>query len=90
MAVCEGISSGPSYDTLTEGTVRGAISFVSKTFRENDRHNPAKDEVGMLGRVLSRQYMAFKNSDPNPSQQEAIPICVMDGKQQRLNGPQEN
>ena len=34
MAVREGRSPGPSYDTLAEGTVTGAISFVSQTFRE--------------------------------------------------------
>ena len=77
MAVCEGGFSGPSYDTLAEGTVRGAISFFSQTFRENDRPNPTKDEDGELGRVLSRQYRAIKNSEPNPAQQKAIPICVV-------------
>ena len=77
MAVREGRFSGPSYDTLAEGTVRGAISFVSQTFRENDGQNPTKDDDGELGRALSRQYRAFKNSDPNPAQQKAIPICVV-------------
>ena len=78
MAVCEGGFSGPSYDTLAEGTVRGAISFVSHTFRKNDRPNPTKEEDGDLGRFLSRQYRAFKSNDPNPAQQKAIPICVVD------------
>ena len=77
MDVREGRFSGPSYDTLAEGTVRGAISFVSQTYRENDRPNPTKDKDGKLGRVLSRQYRAFKNSDPNPAQQKATPICVV-------------
>ena len=77
MAVREGRFSGPSYDTLAEGIVRGAISFVSQTFRENDRPNPTKDEDGKLGRVLSRLYRAFKNGDPNPTQQKAIPICIV-------------
>ena len=75
IAVREGRFSGPSYDTLAEGTVRGAISFVSQTFRENDNPNPTKDEDGELGRVLFRKYRDFNNSDPNPAQQKAIPIC---------------
>ena len=54
MALREGRFSGSSYDTLAEGTVRGAISLVSQTFRQNDRPNPTKDEDGELGRVLSR------------------------------------
>ena len=77
MSVREGRFSGPSYDTLTKDTVRGAISFVSQTFRENDSPNPTKDKDGELGRFLSRKYRAFKNSDPNPAQQKAIPICVI-------------
>ena len=77
MAVREGEFSGPAYDTLAEGTVRGTISYVSQTFRENDKPNPTRDEDGELGRLLSRQYRAFKNSDPNPEQQKAIPVCVI-------------
>ena len=46
VAVREGRFSGPSYDTLAEVTVRGDISFVSQTFRENDRPNPTKYEDG--------------------------------------------
>ena len=94
MAVHEGRFSGPSYDTLAEGKVRGAISFVSQIFRENDRPNPTKDEDGDFGRVISRQYRAFKKSDPNPAQQnpsQSVPLLKSSKrKQQRLNGPQAN
>jgi len=65
------------YASLAETTVRGAISYVSQTFRENDRPNPTKDEDNELGRLLSRLYRAFKNSDPNPAQQKALPIGVL-------------
>ena len=78
MALREGRFSGPSHGTLVEITIRGAISYVSQTFRENDRPNPTKDEDGELGRVLSRQYRAYKNINPNPKQQKAIPICIVD------------
>ena len=77
MALCEGRFLGPSHGTLVESTIRGAISYVSETFRGNYRPNPTKDEDGELGRVLSRQYRAYKKSDPNPKQQKAIPICVV-------------
>ena len=40
MAIREGIFLGPSHGTLVESTIRGAISYVSQTFRENDRPNP--------------------------------------------------
>ena len=68
--------SGPAYDTLAEGTVRGAVSFVASSFRENDRSNPTKDEDGELGRILSQQYRAFRNADPNPVQQKCVPVCI--------------
>ena len=77
MAVREGRFSGKSYATLAEGTVRGAVSYVTQTFRENNQLNPTKDEDGELGRILSRQYRAYKNFDTSPTQQKTIPICVV-------------
>ena len=77
MAMRGGRFSGPAYDTLVEGTMRGAVSYVAQTFRDNDRPNPMKDEDGELGRLLSRLYRAFKNGDPNPVQQKVLPACVL-------------
>ena len=77
MALRGGRFSGQAYDTLAEGTVRSAISYVAQTFRDNDRPNPTKDEDGELGRLLSRLYRSFKNDDPNPIQQKALPACVL-------------
>jgi hypothetical protein len=77
MALCEARFSGPAYDKMAESTIRGAISFVASTFRENGRSNPTKDQDGKLSRLLSRQYRAFKNDDPSPAQQKAIPICIV-------------
>ena len=77
MALRGGRFSGQAYDTLAEGTVRGAISYVAQTFRDNDRPNPTKDEDGELGRLLSRLYRSFRNDDPNPVQQKALPACVL-------------
>ena len=95
MAVHEGGFSGPSYDTLTESIVRGAISFVLQTFRENERQNSTKDKDGDLGRVLS-----LGNTGPSrtvtqiqhikkPSQSESWPKSSK-RKKQRLNGLQIN
>ena len=69
--------SGPYHGTLVEIIIQGAISYVLQTFRENYRPNPTKDEDGELGRFLSRQYRAYKSSDPNPKQQKSTPICVV-------------
>ena len=77
MALREGRYSRPSDGTLAEGTIRSAISYVSSSFRENDRPNPTKDEDGDLGRVLSRLFRAFRNRDPNPVQQKALPAQVL-------------
>ena len=77
MALREGRFSRKPHDTLAEGTVRGAISYVAQTFRENDRPNPTRDNDGKLGQLLSRQYKAFKNKDPKPKQQKALPIGVL-------------
>ena len=78
MALRCGRFSSAAYDTLAEGTVRNAITYVAAAFRENDMPNPTKDEDGVLGRILQQQFRAFKNEDPNPIQQKAIPICVLE------------
>ena len=77
MALREGRFSRPSHGTLVESTIRGAISYVSQTFRENCQPNPTKDKDSELGIFLSRQYRAYKNSNPNPKQEKAIFICVV-------------
>ena len=56
---------GPAYDTLTESTVRGTVSYVSHTLKKNDRPTPTNDKDVKLRRLLSRQYRAFKNTVPN-------------------------
>lgn len=77
MALREGRFSGHAYDTLAEGTIRNTISFVASSFRDNDRPNPTRDEDGELGRLLSRLFRAFRNGDPNPKQQKALPLGVL-------------
>ena len=59
-------------DPLAESTIRGTISFISLSFRDNARVNPTKDEDGELRRVLSRLFRAFRNNDPNSKQHKAL------------------
>ena len=77
MAMREARFSGPAYDSLVESTIRNTISFVASSFRENDRPNPTKDEDGELARLLSHLFRAFRNKDPAPEQQKALPIIVL-------------
>ncbi|KAL7467246.1 hypothetical protein ACHAXS_007491 [Conticribra weissflogii] len=77
MALRSGRFSGPTHDSLAESTIRNTISFVASSFREQDRPNPTRDEDGELSRLLSQQFRAFKNNDPNPTQQKALPIGVL-------------
>ena len=68
MALGGGQFLGPAYDSLVEGTIQSAISYVSLGLRENDKPNPTKDEDGDLGRLLSRLFQVSRNTDPNPIQ----------------------
>ena len=77
MALREGRFSGPSHGTLVESTVKSSVGYVAQTFRDHDQPNPTHDEDHQLGRLLSRQYRAFKNKDPPPKQQKALPIGVL-------------
>ena len=69
--------SRQTHGHLANGTVRGTISYVSLSFRDNDRVNPTKDEDMELGRVLSRLFKAFCNKDTNPKPQKALPAQVL-------------
>ena len=77
MAVRDGQFSKQDDVTLAEGTVRGTVGYVAATFKDYDRGNPTKDEDGDLGRLLQRQYRAYRNEDPNKKQQKALPIGVL-------------
>ena len=73
MALREGRFSGPSHGTLVESTVKSAVGYVAQTFRDNDHPNPTHDEDHQLGRLLSRQYRAFRNKDPHQSNKKHYP-----------------
>lgn len=77
MAMRQARFSGPAYDQLAEGTIRGTISNVCSTFRDSGRLNPTKDDDGQLSFILSRLFRAFRNEDPNEVQQKAVPPCVV-------------
>ena len=77
MALREGRFLGPSHGTLVESTIKSSLGYVAQTFRDNDQPNPTHDEDHQLGRLLSRQYRPFKNKDPPPKQQKALPIGVL-------------
>jgi hypothetical protein len=78
MAVREGRFSGERYEVLVEGTVRGAVSHVVQAFRAAGRQNPTKDDDNELSILLSRQYRAYKNDDPQQKQQKALPFIVLE------------
>ena len=50
---------------------------MASSFRDNDCSNPTLDEDGNLGRLLSHQFRAFKNKDPAPKQQKALPSIAL-------------
>ena len=77
MAMRQARFSGPAYDKLAEGTIRGTISNVCSSFRDSGRLNPTKDDDGQLSFILSRLFRAFRNEDPNEVQQKAVPPCVV-------------
>ena len=77
MAMREGRFSRQSHGPLADSTIRGTISYIFSSFRDNDRRNTTKDEAGDLGTVLSRLFRVFRNKDPNPKQQKALPAQVL-------------
>ena len=84
VAMREGRFSG-DYGTLAEGTVRGSISYVVSSFRENGRPNPTKDEDMELGFLLHRLFRTFKSEDPKVEHQKAVPLSVISELWKRQN-----
>jgi hypothetical protein len=76
MALCEGRFLQPCDAPLASGT-GGAISHVAATFRSHGYPNLSHDKHGNLDWNLSRQYRAYKISDPKKNQQKAILFSVL-------------
>ncbi len=51
---------------------------VVQAFRTAGRQNPTKDDDHELSILLSRQFRAYKNEDPQQKQQKALPFIVLD------------
>ena len=69
--------SKPSISRLGEDSVRNSVDHVAQTFRDNQLPDPRLDPDGKPSRLLSAQYKAYKNQDPPPKQQKALPGCVL-------------
>ena len=78
MAVREGRFLLDRHEVLVEGTVRVAVSQVVQAFWTAGRQNPTKDDDHKLSILLSRQFRAYKNDDPQQKQQKALPFIVLD------------
>jgi hypothetical protein len=62
---------------LACGTVKRTINNVAAAFRSHGHTNPARDRDGNLDWNLSRQYRAYKSSDPKEIQQKAVLLGVI-------------
>ena len=69
--------SKPSISRLGEDSVRNSIDHVAQTFRDQQLPDPRLDPDGKPSRLLSTQYKAYRNQDPPPRQQKALPGCVL-------------
>ena len=78
MAVREGQFLRDCHEVLVEGTVRGAVSHVVQAFHTAGRQNPTKDDDHKLSILLSWQFQAYKNNDPQQKQQKALLFIVLD------------
>ncbi len=65
--------STTTYDILALGTVQNTISDISATFRENhEQQNPTKDNYLQLRFIISRQFWAYKNTNPKGMVQACV------------------
>ena len=57
-------------------TVGSTISDLVQAFRANLRPDPTRDATGEKAAILTRQIKAYKNSNPPPNHQAALPLIV--------------
>ena len=57
-------------------SVEATINNVSTTFREHSLRNPTLDDDGAKSIIISRQMKGYKNTDPAPKNQIALPFSV--------------
>ena len=62
---------------LAEGTVCHTIDNVAQTFREGHQRDPRLDIDGRPSRLLQQQLRGYKNADPPPKHQKALPVCIL-------------
>ena len=74
MAMRERRFSRKSDGPLAEGTVRGTISFVSSSFRDNGKANPTKDEDGDLTRVYQDSTELSETKIQIPNNKKPSPL----------------
>ena len=61
---------------LTGNTVKATVTHVRATFRSHFRPDPSLDADGKPSLFLQRQLRGYKDSDPMPNQQRALPLLV--------------
>ena len=66
-------AKGPA---VVSDTVRAAIDAVAATYRVNHHRSPCHDAAGRLAYVLQRQLKGYKNADPSPTPQKALPPSI--------------
>ena len=62
---------------LGEDSVRNAVDHVAQTFRDRQYPDPRLDPDGKPSRLLSTQYKGYRNEDPHPKQQKALPASIL-------------
>ena len=60
---------------LRASTVSSAVSDIRTAFRSNFRDDPGI-ESGKMAIILKRQLDGYKNEDPSPNHQKALPVRI--------------
>jgi hypothetical protein len=64
-------------NALVGQTVKTAVDNVSQTFRDHNKSDPRQDRDGLTSRILQQQFKGYKNEDPNPKQEKALPLSIL-------------
>ena len=69
--------SGQSQYQLSHGAVAASVAGVCATFRLHFRPDPGLEENGNCSLILTHQLKGYKDADPTPQQQKALPFRVL-------------
>ena len=79
--------SGKDGKPLSGGYIQNTIGNISQSFRLAGRADPRLDDQGLTYLTLSNLFRSYKNEDPPPQHEKAIPLSLLSFLRSSVSSP---